>query len=84
MSGQGQERHSSVHSMIWAAVEKAACTFLVIKQKYAMVVHPSDPSTGEVEAGRSGVQGQSQLRSEFEANVDYVRPCLKNKRKKNM
>lgn len=33
----------------------------------------------EVKAGESGVQGHSRLHSEFEANLEYVRPCLKRK-----
>jgi hypothetical protein len=34
-----------------------------------MVVHNYNPSTWEVEAGRSGVQGQSQLCTEYEASL---------------
>jgi hypothetical protein len=42
------------------------------------VGHALNPSTLEVEA-RSGVQGQTQLHSEFESSLGYRRPCLKSK-----
>lgn len=42
------------------------------------VVAPScHPSTPEVETGRSGVLGHSQMHSELEVSLTYVRPCLK-------
>lgn len=40
-----------------------------------------NPSTGEVEAGRSGVQDQPQPHSEFKASLAYMRPCLKTNKK---
>ena len=36
-----------------------------------------NPSTGEVEAGRSGVKGQLWLCSEFEDNLGYMKPISK-------
>ena len=41
---------------------------LITSRKPAVVVHGPNPSTWEVEAGRSGVQ----LHSEFEASLDYM------------
>lgn len=42
---------------------------------------PAFPSTQDVEAGRSRVQGHSQLPGEFEASLSYIRLCLKIKAK---
>lgn len=42
-------------------------------RKLGMVARACDPSTREVEAGRSEVQGHPQLHSEFEANLDHIR-----------
>lgn len=39
--------------------------------------HVYTPSTLEVEAGESEGQTQSWIQSEFEANVGYLRLCLK-------
>lgn len=36
------------------------------------------------EAGGSGDEGQLGLHHEFEANLGYVRPCLKERRKKTI
>lgn len=41
------------------------------------MVHVCNHSTGEVEAGGSAVQGQPQLHSKLEANLDYLRLYLK-------
>ena len=41
------------------------------------MVHICHPSTWEMEAGGSGVQGHPWLHSEFEASLGYMRPCLK-------
>jgi hypothetical protein len=40
----------------------------------SVVVRTCNPSTSEVEAGRSGVRDQSELHSEFEASLDFMRP----------
>jgi hypothetical protein len=39
-------------------------------------------SPWEVKARRSGVQGQSQLHSQSNTGLDYTRPYLKTKKKK--
>lgn len=39
------------------------------------VGHALNPSTLEVEARRSGVQGQTQLHGEFESSLSYGEPC---------
>jgi hypothetical protein len=41
------------------------------RPQYHMVVHTCDPSTQEVEAGGSEVQGYSQLHKEFDAALIY-------------
>ena len=41
------------------------------------VVHTCNPSTWQVLAGRSGVQGYPQLHSEFKASLDNMNPCLR-------
>lgn len=41
------------------------------------VVHICNPSTGEVEAGQSEVQGYLQVRGAFKASLAYMRPYLK-------
>lgn len=47
------------------------------------MAHTGKPSTWEGQAGGSGVEGQPRLYSEFEfeASLDCMRPCLKNKNK---
>ena len=64
MGGQGQEQHSWVPSITCTAIEKSACTFtcLALDQKYVIVAHPSDPSTGTYR----------QENQEFKARVSYV------------
>lgn len=48
-----------------------------------MVTHTCDPSTQEVEAGRSGVQGQLQLHSKLPATGDPSQKTRKKKKKVN-
>lgn len=43
------------------------------------VVHTCSLSTWDLEAGGSGVQGLSRPHNGLEANVSYVKPCLKTK-----
>lgn len=43
-----------------------------------VVVCTCNPSIWEVKAGRLGVQGQTQLLSEFKASQGYMSSCLKN------
>lgn len=45
----------------------------------SVVVHTCNPSTSEVVAGRAGVRHQSELHSEFEASLDYMRPLPKQR-----
>lgn len=42
-----------------------------------MEIHTCNPSTWEVEAGRSGVEDQLQPHGKFEASLSYLRPCPK-------
>lgn len=42
-----------------------------------MVEHSCNPSTFEIEALRSRVQSQLQLLRKLEANLGYMRACLK-------
>lgn len=42
----------------------------------SVVAHLLDPSTGEVEAGESGIQGYPQLPSKSEASLDYMKSYL--------
>lgn len=46
-------------------------------------VHASNPNTKETEAGvLLSVPSQSEVHSEFKANLDFIaRPCLRNKQK---
>jgi hypothetical protein len=39
-----------------------------------------ESSTQDIEAGRLGVQDQSQLHSEFKASLGYMRPCPSHKK----
>jgi hypothetical protein len=49
-----------------------------------MEVHICSPGTQEAEAGKSQVQDQPKLHSEFKASLGYIaRPCLK-KTKQNV
>lgn len=43
-----------------------------------MVVHTCHPSAQEVEVGGSGVQGHSQLHSEFKAILGHMKSSQKN------
>ena len=43
------------------------------------VAQACDPHTQEVEAGGSGVQGHSQLHSEFQKSLGHMKSCLKNR-----
>ena len=49
----------------------------------AVAVHAFNLSTWEMEAGRSEIQGKPLLHSKLEANLGYVRPCLKTKHHKD-
>jgi hypothetical protein len=40
------------------------------------------PRAPEVEAGRPELQGYPWLHTEFEASMEYTKPCLKKKKKK--
>lgn len=42
----------------------------------SVVAHLLDPSTGEVEAGESGIQGHPRLPSKSEASLDYMKSYL--------
>lgn len=46
------------------------------------MTHTCDPSTQEVEAGRSGVRGQLQLHSKLPATGDPSQKARKKKKKK--
>lgn len=46
--------------------------------KLGVVAPTYNPNTWEIEAGRSSVQGQPPLHSEFKSSLGHVRPCLKN------
>jgi hypothetical protein len=55
------------------------------KYGWAWWLHIRNPSSWESQAGRSRVQGQSEVHSNFQVSQDYIlRPCpkktLKNKR----
>lgn len=47
--------------------------------KVGMVIQPSNSTIWELEAGREGIHGHSQLHSEFEANLGYMRLFQKQK-----
>lgn len=49
--------------------------------KRSMIEHACNPSMQKVEAEGSGVQGQPQLLREFETDLGYMRPCLKQTNK---
>ena len=42
-----------------------------------VVVQASNSKNWEVEAGGSGVQGQSWLNSKLEVSLGYMKPCFK-------
>ena len=43
--------------------------------------HTSDSSAWEVEAGRSGLQGQTHLCSKFKTSLGYMKTSLKTEKK---
>lgn len=45
--------------------------------KVDVETHTCHPSTGDVDAGGSGVEGHSWLHNELEASLGYIRLCLK-------
>lgn len=49
---------------------------------HARVVHVCDPKTAKVEAGRMEIQDDSQLCSEFKANLEFMRPCQNQEERK--
>lgn len=48
-----------------------------------MVARSCNLRIWELEAGGSGIQGQSWLPSKFMASLDYMRLCLINNKQKN-
>ena len=48
-----------------------------VPHRLGVEAHPCNSSTQKIEVRGSEVQGHSQLRGEFEANLGYMRPCLK-------
>jgi hypothetical protein len=46
-----------------------------------MVAHTYNPSTGEAEAGVSGLQGKLRVHPEFKASVGYIQSPLTTNRK---
>lgn len=49
-----------------------------------MVVHSCNSNTWDMEAERSRIQGYSCPHSQFEANLGYMRPCIKQTNKNVM
>lgn len=47
------------------------------KQRPGIVAYACNPVLGS--GGGSGVQGHPLLHREFEASMDYIKPCLKSK-----
>lgn len=64
-----------------------SCKQYLLKKKRCLkpstVVHTCNLSTRKMEAGDSGIQSQPQVRSEFDASLDYMRLCLKKRLKRN-
>lgn len=56
-----------------------ALGFIPAWYKLRMVAHICNPSTREVDAGRTEVQGYPQLQNESEDSLGYMRVCLKKK-----
>lgn len=49
---------------------------MLVKSKVVVLIHTQNPSSWEVEASVSGVQGQPEMLSKSEAIVGCTRPCL--------
>lgn len=58
------------------AIPKLPCA---PKKLTDVVTHTCNPSIWEVEAGRSGVQGQPQLHREFKTYLGYRKPFKQTK-----
>ena len=50
-------------------------------KKESVLAHICDPSTWEMEAGRSSVQGQAQPHHELKASLGYMRIFFKKRKK---
>ena len=53
--------------------EHPGLTSSITKAEADLVVHTSHPSTQEVKVGRSEVQGHSQICTEFQTSLGYMR-----------
>lgn len=76
---QGQESRSRIkeHSGTGAVVSWVECWHAGFYPQHPINrVQACNSSTCEVEEQRAGAQGPSWLQSEFEASLDYRRPCL--------
>lgn len=67
----------------WTQLEE--CLSIVqdspVPHRLGVVAYACSPSTWEVEAGMSEVQGHPQQHAKFETSLSYMRPCPKRKQK---